>query len=284
MLIEQDADAGNTETPKGGTDGASPAADPENPITEHQPAGDENPNGGGEAAGAEAPGGTEGEESGAEAPDSESEPAAAPADPVAALLEKFDRRMEEMERRLAAPAAGPAKPADFSDEQWAEIETRTQIPRAGHKHFAGMIQRGMQALEQKFEERLSGYESERVLDQVASDPAFSDAKTMTKEINAFLSKYSPADRRDPALVKDAVIYSRGLRSKANVARAAAGKDRNKHITGAARPASPGGAGKPKLRVLSPTQRQAASMLPGGEKQYNEILDKKAASGGRVAFE
>lgn len=284
MNIEDNANEGTVVAePKGGADAPADKTNPKGNETVPEPSGEENLNAGAEGGEAEPGAGTDEGEPGAEGSGAEPKQEETTPDPLAEFTERMEKRFELLEKAVKPQERAPA-PVEPTEEQWAELETKTQMPRAGIKHVATMMERGLKAIERKFEERLSAFESEKVLETVSADPSFSDAKTLKTEVQTYLKKFAPADRSDPELVKDAIIYARGLKSKAAIARAAKGQERNKHITGAARPASPNGGGNTAQAVLSSAQKQAASMLPGGEAEYRKIQAAAKKNGGPAVFD
>jgi hypothetical protein len=272
---------------EGAADGAQDAEASAAAATESKPA-DAAAGAGGETAGeaGEDAGETEAG-SGEEEPGSESEPLEEEQpDPVERLAASLEERFAKLEEALQGRRAEKAAPT-LSDEDWANLEQTTGVGRKGHEHFAGLINHGLQRLEQKLMsalgDKVNPVATDRAIDVVAGIKGFADARVLKPAINKFLAKFDAAQRSSPDLIKDAVIWARGMKASESVARAAKGAERNKTIAGAARPASPGGKGTGKAPVtLNAAQKSAAMRLPGGEAEYRKLLDRKGT--GPMTFE
>lgn len=242
------------------------------------------PDGGGEA--------TEAGENGEEAPGEAGEEEGQPAD----LKEQFNTWKEELLRELKGGQEVPPEteilqkvtlPQKFSEEGLTALEQKFGITeeaspmfRASLPAITAMINHAIGGLVQHYQGEFAGLKFEKALESVSKDKDFQDAPALRKGIDSFLSDFSPVHRANPALIKKAVIYARGLNAKAQVKAAAQGAERKAKILGKTRPSSPsaGNGSAPSIR-LSPTQESAATMYPGGRTAYIKHLQARNARGG-----
>ena len=174
----------------------------------------------------------------------------------------------------------PQQPAQLTEEQWAAKEAEVGVPRGAIQFFTGQAMKVYNTLMQQMEARFAKFEKADQLRALSRAKGYEDAMRYPKFVEQFLSKYKPEHHANPELLKMAVVYARGMASKANVQRARVEAERGRRISGVARPSSPGSSagasrkpGAPALRPLSTAQKQAAAMMPGGEAEYRKWMAK-----------
>jgi hypothetical protein len=132
-------------------------------------------------------------------------------------------------------------------------------------------------------ENVAPLTTDRVIAQVATEKGFADAKVLTPQINEYLKKFSPKWRSKPELIRDAVIYARGMKATEVRAKGNQKGEINRKLGSTHRPAGPQGSGAPKKGAiqLTPMQKAAAKNMPGGEAEYSRILAQKNKNGAFV---
>lgn len=187
------------------------------------------------------------------------------------ILKKIDERLK--------PAEAP-KPVEFTEEQWAAKEQEFGVPRSAIQRFTGMAVQVHDRIMAAMDARFASIEKEGALRTLSRTKGFEDAQRYPKGIEHFLQKYDPKYHSNPELLKQAVVYARGLAASRNIQRVRVEKERHRTISGAARPASPGnGAGATRrpgagvTRPLTREQRQVMEKFNMSEKEYRGLQNK-----------
>lgn len=201
--------------------------------------------------------------------------------PLTFTRDQFQQAVAEaVQRQLAeaAPkeeAAAPAK--ELTEEDWAKKEEEWGMPRTAIKQVGAVSMKVFDAVSKMLDERLSRFERRDSIEALSREPGFADAKALQPGIDQYMKEMEVPSRlqSDPKILKAAAIYARGLGASKRVQKARTESEKNRKISGVARPASPGN-GKGKVgggTGLTPAQKIAAKMHPGGEAGY--IKDLKA---------
>lgn len=195
-------------------------------------------------------------------------------EPVAFDPEKFQEAILEKVGAMMKPKE-PEAPKELTDEQWADLEEKTAMPRASLQYMANtqaqIIDKIMDKMDEKYGGRLAQFETGSALSTLSKENGFSDASTHQKNVTDFLKDVDPRKHNDPEMLKKAVIYSRGLGMQGKINRVRNEGIKNLQIVGAGRPTSPGGTGAGKgSKPLDEAQRQVAEMM-GGEAEYRKFM-------------
>ena len=165
-------------------------------------------------------------------------------------------------------------------EEWAAMEQEWGAPRSTIERVTRQSVTVYNKVMDVLDARMSKYELSDSLNSLSKEQGFQDANRYKNDITKYLSRYETKHWTNPQLLKDAVIYSRGLNANANVQKARNESERNRVVAGKARPSAPGGGQRRvSLPALTSEQREAAAMMPGGEQQYRQFKNK-----GRVTIE
>lgn len=278
------ADAGDE-----GAQGGAGGDDVENPAGT-QADGSESEQGGEPGADGGAEGGEAGEAGGGEegAPGTEGEgPAGQPADLNEQIAEGVRTALEAMgidpTAQFKPQTPEPEAPVwkEPSEEQWVQHETQWGVPRTAIKatiqRMAMVKADVMESVQAMFAPMLK----DQALGVLARTKGFEDVPRLRGHIDEFLKPFDTKHHSNPELLKRAAIYARGMAARSQVRRAVQGQERNRQIGGVRRPASPNGNGaaRPVARPLSPAEKQAAAMLPGGVKEYLQLRSPKGQPAG-----
>ena len=257
-------------TPEGGEEDVTPLA----PIEENpedinaQPGGDADPDGGG----ADPEAGADGVEKEGSLPPEGQEPGVQDNPRIEAL----ERELAELKAQRERPEE---KPKPFTEEEWTKAEHDWGVPRGAIDRITKQNVQVVNKIMDYIDSKMAPLLGSDVIQQVAREPGFSDATRYRNEIRDFMTEFSPQAWSNPALIKKAVVYARGVHASANVNRARGEQERNRRIAGSARPTAPSASGRrTTLPALTADQKQVAEMM-GGEGQYN-----KFRRNGRVTIE
>lgn len=166
------------------------------------------------------------------------------------------------------------KPQPMTNEQWENLETETGMPRRSIEFVTNQNIKVINRLTDLIESRFAKMEVGSAIDSVAKDPQFTDASRYKTEINEFLADYEPRHWTNPALIKKATIYARGLNANKNIQKVRTDQERNLKVAGAARPSSPNsGSKKPAMPALTASQREAATLMGVPEAEYSRIKSR-----------
>lgn len=172
-------------------------------------------------------------------------------------------------------------PKALTEEEWSKHEQDWGVPRAAIERVTQQNVRVVNHLREYIDGELAKLRFDSAITDFSKTPGFNDAARYKKDVQEFLGSYEPRHWNNPDLLKKAVFYARGVNAQGTIQRVRADTERNRKIAGAARPASPGGSiRKGALPPLTPTQREAAMLMPGGEAEYNKFR----VGGGRRVIE
>ncbi len=254
----------------GGTNAPENATDQKVDNALNEPTGNEDLNAGGENRevpedGGQDEGQVDGQEEGAESALAEGEEATPePFDPNAFkedILKSIDEKM--------TPPAAP--PAELTEEQWAAKETEVGVPRQSIQFFTAQAMKVYETVMNHIEERFAKLDKVEGIRGISKEKGFEDATRYQKEIDQYLSRYHPKHHSNPQLLKDAVIYARGLNASKNIQRVRTDQDRNKKIAGPARPSSPNGGKRVPTVALNASQRDVATKFGMSETEYQKLM-------------
>lgn len=184
-------------------------------------------------------------------------------------------RSEIMEEMKANQPPTPAK--EISDEEWVKHEAEWGIPRTAIKATVSRMERVVNHVMQKMDERFAKFEKGDALRTLSQEKGFNDISRYQKDIDDFLGRYHPKHHSNPDLLKQAVFYARGKNMPSAVKRAATGAERNRKISGIARPASaagPQGKNGALKRALTPIERSAARAANMSDQAYLEAKSQR----------
>lgn len=186
--------------------------------------------------------------------------------PLDPRIENIEKTLQMVREKLEQKPPEPQKP--LSDEDWAKLEQEWGAPRSTIERVTKQNVQIVNRLTDYIDSKFAKLEFSDALNGLSREAGFSDAVRYKKEVTEFLSDYDPKHWTNPTLLKKAVYYSRGLNANTNVNKARTDAERNKFIAGKARPSSPGG-GQRRISMppLTPAQKEAAAMMPGGESEY-----------------
>lgn len=202
-------------------------------------------------------------------------------DPLENIDEEIGKMRSELREEIlneikqSQQQAQAQQPIQLTDEQWAQKEQELGIPRNAIKAMtsqAVMVYNKIKdEVSQMLQERFSGIETDNAIKSVGQEKGFSDINTFRSGINEFLSKYDVKHHSNPELLKTAYFYAKGKSANSNVRRARVESERNKKISGSARPASPNGANRTATtKPLNASQLDVAKHFGMTPEQYSKL--------------
>lgn len=216
-------------------------------------------------------GGTEDQEAGRDANEVESETRPSGTEPRPqddVRIANVERMIKEVSDKISAP---PVK--ERTPEEWAAMEQEYGVPRGAIERFTRQNVTVYNKIKDEMDARFAKYEMNDALGDLVKEQGFNDAVRYKKDVTAYLSRYETKHWTNPQLLKDAVIYARGLNANANVQKARTDSQRNVVVAGKGRPASPGGGQRRSNPVpLTKEQKEAAEMM-GSESEYRKFMSK-----------
>ena len=184
--------------------------------------------------------------------------------------------MAEMRQPQQDPEAQYRVP-ELSEEQWAGQEAAWGVARNTIQRITQQAMTLHKDIMSKIDQRLAKFEKADSLRSLSQDKAYSDALRYQKDVDEFLQSYDPRSWSNPALLKRAVEWSRGRHLKATVNQVRKDTERNRKISGVARPSAGAGVAKKPgaaTRTLTALERDVAARFGMTEKEY---LDQKNGS-------
>jgi hypothetical protein len=186
------------------------------------------------------------------------------------LIQTLSAKVDELEKRLSQPA--PLAPKEvpveqkapqITEEEWAKYEEERGIPRTAQTWITNTLVRAVQDIEKVINQRFARIDRKEAIQGMASNPEFSDANKYQKEMDQYLEKVDPRYHANPEVLKDALIWARGMNYKKTVQNVRNEREVNKRISGVARP-STGGAkssskSTPALTALEKSAADAVGM-------------------------
>lgn len=269
--------ASGEEKPEGAVNGTQVNQDPE--VNEAQPQPGEESGADGGAEGGEAREGAGGDEVQAGTEEGKPDPVATLQATVADLQKKLEDALAN-KPQLKAKEEAPKPPVELTEEEWAAREQALGIPRNAIKWQAKqgeyIYKAVMEGVERILNERMGGFEKSSALSKLSKETGFEDAGRYQKEVDEFLADFSPEHHSNPALLKKAVVYARGLNAKRDLSRVRSDGERNKVISGSGRPAAPSAGNRVRITPLNLLQKQAAQLM-GSEAEYNKWRPKNGSA-------
>lgn len=193
-----------------------------------------------------------------------------------ARIANVEKMLKEVADRVSAPA--PVK--ERTPEEWATLEQEWGVPRGAIERTTRQSVTVYNKIMEMFDSRFAKYEMTESLTDLTKETGFNDAIRYKKDVTTYLSRYEPKYWTNPQLLKDAVIYARGLNANSNIQKVRTDNERNRVVIGRARPSSPAvGQRRGSPIALTASQKEAASHMPGGEPEYRKFMGK-----GRVTIE
>ena len=194
-------------------------------------------------------------------------------DEIAKIREELKGVRDELQKSVEAKKeAVQNQQKPLSDEEWARIEEqwggmdRRQI-QAITSHQLASQQQLLNSVESKF----AKFEKESVLQEISREPKFTDALNHRTQINEFLKDYDPRYHANKDVLKRAIYYSRGLSMDKTIQKVQNSKERNRRITGAARPTSQSVTTTPKqTQNLTAIEKSAARAVGMSDEEYSRI--------------
>lgn len=268
MLMDKDGSEEN-----GNHDGAEDPKDPAADTSVPEQGAEQDPNAGAEAGEVEAGGegdGSEAANEGAEGTDLSPNSVEALHKQVADLTARLETLSKPREE---APAPVPQP----TEEQWQakadELGVSVKYLKFETTQKANLYNRIKQEIISEMTGRFSKFEKADAISSLSKDPQFADAPKYRKDIDTFLEKFDAKEQSNPELLKMAVIYARGLNAKKREAGIRSDGERNRHINGAARPASSSSGTRSKVTPLFGNQKVVAAMM-NGDAEYNKFRGRR----------
>lgn len=188
------------------------------------------------------------------------------------LLEKREadfRAIKETKEKENAPPP----PAPPTEEQWAALEERFGgLSRTQITPIADMMEKAISGIQAKYEERLAGIEKDMTINRLADQEGTRDIRSHRAEMEQFLGNFDKKSQSDEKLLKMALVYARGLKSKDAVKKAGESREKNMRVIGSGKPntggSSSGGSGK--SVKLSAQERSVAKAAGWSDKEYHDM--------------
>lgn len=176
----------------------------------------------------------------------------------------------DIKAEIAKLTEKPVEQKPMTDEDWAKLEQSVGAPRQTIEFFTNQSVKVVNKMMDYIDSKFAKFEVGDAIANVGKEVGFSDATRYRNEINEFLGDYDTKHWSNPALIKKAVIYARGLNAGKNLTKARTDLERNKKIAGPARPASPAtGMKRTSAPALSGAHKEVAAIM-GNEAEYNKF--------------
>lgn len=249
------------------TDGSADATDTENNDAEPNKTGESSDDDGGEGEKADGDRGEHDEKG--QAPKSEGP---TEVDVFKTLLEKRESELKAL-RETKEKENAPPPPAPPTEEQWAALEERFGgLSRTQITPIADMMEKAISGIQAKYEERLAGIEKDMTINRLADQEGTRDIRSHRAEMEQFLGNFDKKSQSDEKLLKMALVYARGLKSKDAVKKAGESREKNMRVIGSGKPniggSSSGGSGK--SIKLSAQERSVAKAAGWSEREYHDM--------------
>lgn len=194
------------------------------------------------------------------------------------LIRNLTEKIAELEKKISTPTPltpeerAPVQP--ISEEEWSRYEEERGIPRTAQTWVTNALVRVVSDVKREMDNRFARFDRQDTMGQLAKDPEFSDASKYPKEVDQYLAKVDPRFHSNVDVLKDAVIWARGMNYKKNVQTIQNDKEKNKRIAGVARPAAGGGSkGSGKSVSLTALEKSAAAATGMSESEYASLKGK-----------
>lgn len=188
------------------------------------------------------------------------------------LLEKRESELKAL-RETKEKENAPPPPAPPTEEQWAAIEERFGgLSRGQITPIADMMEKAVSRIQEQYETRLAGIEKDMTINRLADQDGTRDIRSHRAEMEQFLGNFDKKSHADEKLLKMALIYARGLKSKDAVKKANESRERNVRVVGSNRPATNGSSagGSTKTVKLTAQERSVAKAAGWSDREYHEM--------------
>jgi len=222
-------------------------------------------------------------------------------DPVTERIQALEAQIAEMKKPPKDGEGGPGAQPDvmervslpkFTPQIIEGMAEKFGIPEEARPVFSSfapaigqLINYAVGNVVKHFQGEFASSRYDSALGELSKEKGFEDVPALRKGIDEFMGEWDPIHRSNPALLKKAAIYSRGLNAKSAVARATAGKDRGLKVLASTRPAgaSPARSANWQNVAMTPAQKSAAKMYPGGEAAYRKALAARGSGPAKSVF-
>lgn len=190
-------------------------------------------------------------------------------------LNEFKNEITKTLEEKLKPTEEKAQP--ITEERWLELEKEWAAPRQTIDRVTRQSVQVFDRIKAYVDEQLAGLQKDDVVARVAKENGITDHARLKAGVDEFMKDYAPQHHSNPVLIKKALIYARGLTSGKDLQRARSNGERNRQVINKIK----GGTGENRggqtglNRPLSAQERQAAEMMPGGEKAYREMKSSKS---------
>ena len=188
------------------------------------------------------------------------------------LLEKRESELKAL-RETKEKKNAPPPPAPPTEEQWAAIEERFGgLSRGQITPIADMMEKAIARIQDQYETRLAGIEKDMTINRLADQEGTRDIRSHREEMEQFLGNFDKKSHADEKLLKMALIYARGLKSKDAVKKANESRERNVRVVGSNRPNINGSSagGSTKTVKLTAQERSVAKAAGWSDREYHEM--------------
>ncbi len=188
------------------------------------------------------------------------------------LLEKRESELKALKETKEKENA-PPPPAPPTEEQWAALEERFGgLSRNQITPIADMMEKAISGIQAKYEERLAGIEKDMTINRLADQEGTRDIRSHRAEMEQFLGNFDKKSQSDEKLLKMALVYARGLKSKDAVKKAGESREKNLRVIGNGRPSTSGSSagGSVKSMKLSAQERSVAKAAGWSDKEYHDM--------------
>lgn len=182
-----------------------------------------------------------------------------PVDPRDEMIADLTARLEAIEKG-SKPEEKEAPAKVYTEVEKAEIEQRFGgAPFEQVQAFTSTIARAIGMLRQEFQNQFSRTDKTTVIGELSKEKGFADIHSYAPGIDEFLKKLNPSLHGNKDMLKDAYYWAKGRGLKKAVAKAVNANEKNRRISGPARPAAPSGKAPAKGALkfkLTPTEESA----------------------------
>lgn len=181
--------------------------------------------------------------------------------------------LKEIKETIKPPESAPRQ---ISEEEWAAHEQRVGVPRQAIDFFTRQSVQVYEKLKDYVDQQFASLQKDAALSNVAKEAGITDVARLKPGIDEFLKDFDPRHHNNPALLKKAAIYARGLQSQKDIRTVRNSDEKNRQVVNRLKPgrSEGGSAGNPGQKGLTEQQREVAAMLPGGEAEYMKIKANK----------
>ncbi len=184
-------------------------------------------------------------------------------------FDKFkDDILKNIDEKLKPVLEKPQR--EISEEEWVKHETDWGMPRTAIDRVTRQSVQVFEKAKEYIDAKLASLEGAQTRANMSKE--FPDINRLKNGMDEFLADFDPKHHNNPNLLRRAAIYARGLASQSDMKRVRTTDEKNRQVAGRIKTGTQEGSRTPSAgqKPLSSSQREAASMLPGGEAEYNKI--------------